>query len=102
MSNFRRKVWNPAVCAARLDGVTPHGLRDTTASLYISAGTPPKVVQRILGHGSIAITLDLYGHLYPDEMDTWATSLGESPSACGQNVATTTKTRLASPRKRPG
>ena len=29
-------------------------------------------MQRILGHASIAITLDLYGHLYPDEMDTWA------------------------------
>jgi hypothetical protein len=50
---------------------------DTAASLYIAAGTPPKVVQRILGYGSIAITLDLYGHLYPDEMDTWAARLGE-------------------------
>jgi hypothetical protein len=35
------------------------------------------VVQRNLGHGSIAITLDLYGHLYPDEMDRWADRLGE-------------------------
>jgi hypothetical protein len=33
------------------------------------------VVQRILGHASVAITLDLYGHLYPDEMDTWADRL---------------------------
>jgi integrase len=60
---------------AEVDGLTPHGLRHTAASLYISAGTPPKVVQRIIGHASIAITLDLYGHLYPDEMDTWATHL---------------------------
>lgn len=75
MSNFRRNVWNPAVRAAGLEGLTPHGLRHNAASLYISAGTPPKVVQRILGHGSIAITLDLYGHLYPDEMDTWAVRL---------------------------
>jgi hypothetical protein len=35
------------------------------------------VVQRILGHSSITITLDLYGHLYPDEMDTWADRLGD-------------------------
>jgi integrase len=77
LSNFRRKVWNPAVAEAGLQGITPHGLRHTAASLYIAAGTPPKVVQRILGHGSIAITLDLYGHLYPDEMDRWASRLGE-------------------------
>lgn len=76
-SNFRRHVWIPAVRAAGLDGLTPHSLRHTAASLYISAGTPPKVVQRILGHGSIEITLDLYGHLYPDEMDQWADRLGE-------------------------
>jgi integrase len=68
-------VWNPAVREAGLHGLTPHGLRHTAASLYISAGTPPKVVQRILGHASISITLDLYGHLYPDEMDTWAAHL---------------------------
>jgi integrase len=76
-SNFRSRVWNPAVKAADLDGLTPHGLRHTAASLYISAGTPPKVVQRILEHASITITLDLYGHLYPDEMDTWADRLGD-------------------------
>lgn len=75
MSNFRRNAWTPAVAAAGLHGLTPHGLRHTAASLYIAAGTPPKVVQRILGHASIAITLDLYGHLYPDEMDTWADRL---------------------------
>ena len=75
MSNFRRHVWTPAVITAGLTGLTPHGLRHTAASLYIAAGTPPKVVQRILGHASIAITLDLYGHLYPDEMDTWADRL---------------------------
>ena len=75
MSNFRRHVRTPAVTAAGLTGLTPHRLRHTAASLYIAAGTPPKVVQRILGHASIAITLDLYGHLYPDEMDTWADRL---------------------------
>lgn len=56
MSNFRREVGNPAVRAAGLDGLSPHGLRHTAASLYISVGTPPKVVQRILGHRSIVIT----------------------------------------------
>jgi integrase len=75
IGNVRNRVWDPAVRETGLIGLTPHGLRHTAASLYIAAGTPPKVVQRILGHSSIAITLDLYGHLYPDEMDTWAVHL---------------------------
>jgi len=91
LTNFRRSVWHPAVRAAGLDGLTIHGLRHTAASLYISAGTPPKVVQRILGHASITITMDLYGHLYSDEMDTWAQRLDEAAKRievwpkCGQN-----------------
>ncbi|WP_298326995.1 site-specific integrase [Haloactinopolyspora sp.] len=85
-SNFRRRAWAPAVRAAGLDGLTPHGLRHTAASLYISAGTPPKVVQRILGHASITVTLDLYGHLYPDEMDTWADRLGDIAGNSGGAV----------------
>ena len=78
LSNFRRAVWTPAVRAAGLDGLRIHGLRHTCASLYISAGAPPKVVQRILGHASIVITMDLYGHLYADEMDAWADRLDQT------------------------
>ena len=44
-------------------------------SVARAARTSRKVVQ--LGHGSVAITLDLYGHPYPDEMDRWADRLGE-------------------------
>ncbi|MFD2078445.1 Phage integrase family protein [Actinopolymorpha cephalotaxi] len=71
-------MWHPAVAAAGLDGLTIHGMRHTAASLYISVGTPPKVVQHILGHASITITMDLYGHLYADEMDTWAARLDDT------------------------
>jgi integrase len=83
VGNFRQRVWSPAVRAAGLDGLTIHGLRHTAASLYISACTPPKVVQRILGHASVVMTMDLYGHLYPDEMDTWAARLNEVASRSG-------------------
>jgi integrase len=75
MSNFRRHVCTPTVTTAGLTELTPHGLRHTASSLYIAAATPPKVVQRILGHASITITLDLYGHLYPDETDARADRL---------------------------
>jgi hypothetical protein len=42
----------------------------------IQAGYPPKMLQEIMGHASITTTLDLYGHLYPGEMDRYADRLG--------------------------
>ena len=40
-----------------------HDLRHTAASLWLAAGADPKVVQRVLGHATAAMTMDLYGHL---------------------------------------
>jgi hypothetical protein len=42
------------------------------------AGYPPKMLQEIMGHASITTTLDLYGHLYPAEMDRYADRLNEA------------------------
>ena len=39
-----------------------HDLRHTCAALWLGAGADPKVVQRILGQASAAMTMDLYGH----------------------------------------
>ena len=44
----------------------------------IQAGYPPKMLQEIMGHASITATLDLYGHLYPGEMDQYADRLNEA------------------------
>jgi integrase len=44
----------------------------------IQAGYPPKMLQEILGHASITTTLDLYGHLYPGDMDKYADRLGDA------------------------
>jgi len=41
-------------------------------------GYPPKMLQEIMGHASITTTLDLYGHLYPGEMDRYADRLDEA------------------------
>ena len=45
--------------------LTPHVLRHTFATRAIERGIPPKVVQELLGHSSITITLDLYTHVLP-------------------------------------
>jgi hypothetical protein len=44
----------------------------------IQAGYPPKMLQEIMGRASITTTLDLYGHLYPGEMDRCADRLNEA------------------------
>lgn len=58
--------------------VTPHDLRHTAASLAISAGANVKAVQRMLGHASAAMTLDVYGDLFDDDLDSVATALDQA------------------------
>lgn len=48
---------------AGLPRITVHGLRHTWATLALSAGVHPKVVQERLGHAGIGITLDTYSHV---------------------------------------
>ncbi|MGI8392592.1 tyrosine-type recombinase/integrase [Leucobacter sp. W1038] len=58
--------------------VTPHDLRHTAASLAISAGANVKAVQRMLGHASAAMTLDVYSELFDDDLDTVADALDQA------------------------
>ena len=44
-----------------------HALRHVAASLFIESGLPPKRIQQIMGHASITMTFDTYGHLFPDD-----------------------------------
>lgn len=56
-----RAVW----AAAELEPVGLHEARHTAASLMIAAGVNVKALSTFLGHASITITLDRYGHLMP-------------------------------------
>jgi integrase len=47
-------------------------LRHTAASLAIATGADAKVVQTMLGHKTATMTLNLYGHLFPDQLDDLA------------------------------
>ena len=73
-----RRAFDKACAEVGIEGLTPHGLRHTTASLAISAGANVKVVQRILGHATAAMTLDLYGHLLDDDLSGVAAALGKA------------------------
>lgn len=60
---FRFKT---AARRARVPVVRFHDLRHTAATLMLLRGVHVKVVSEVLGHASVAITLDLYGHVLPD------------------------------------
>jgi integrase len=79
--NFRRDVFDRAAGDAGLAGLTPHELRHTAASLAVSAGANVKAVQRMLGHASAAMTLDVYSGLFDDDLDGVAERLNRAATA---------------------
>jgi integrase len=64
-----------AVRCGRCQQADPTFPRVTAASLAISAGANPKVVQRMLGHASAAMTLDVYADLFESDLDSVADRL---------------------------
>jgi integrase len=55
--------------AATLSRRGMHALRHSTATLLLAAGVHPKVVQELLGHSQISLTLDTYSHVVPTLME---------------------------------
>ena len=64
--NFMSRVFRPAVRRSSLTPLRFHDLRHTYAALMVQANVHPKMLQAQLGHASIAVTLNTYGHLFPD------------------------------------
>jgi integrase len=60
------RVLKVAAAEAGLPDTGLHTLRHSAASVMLTHGVPFKVVSEILGHSSIAITGDVYGHVAPD------------------------------------
>ncbi|SER57390.1 Site-specific recombinase XerD [Faunimonas pinastri] len=71
--NFHKTEWPRLLGQAKLltsEGRNRyhfHALRHFAASLFIEQGLPPKRVQYLMGHASITITFDRYGHLFPGD-----------------------------------
>lgn len=74
-------------------GLRLHDLRHSYASALIAAGESVKTVQSRLGHASAMVTLDVYGHLWPDSedrtrsaVDAWLAPVADSLRTVGENV----------------
>ena len=83
-ANWKRAVgWSDAIERVGRPGLRVHDLRHTCASVWLGAGADPKVVQRILGHASAAMTMDLYGHLIDQNLWDAARKIGGILGASG-------------------
>lgn len=79
-SNFYRRVFRPAVEQAAGEGMVPagvrfHDLRHSCVALLIAQGAHPLAIKERLGHSSITVTMDQYGHLMPSLDDVLAEGL---------------------------
>jgi len=64
-SNFRKRVFEKLLPKAALRRIRFHDLRHTFASLLLQQGESPHYVKEQMGHHSIQVTVDIYGHLIP-------------------------------------
>jgi integrase len=66
-ANADTREYKAAYSDFRAPLFTPHNLRHVYASLQIEQGVTPKRLQKLIGHATLKMTLDTYGHLWPDE-----------------------------------
>jgi len=87
---FAERYFKPAALTVGLPAaLRVHDLRHTCASLLIREGASIKAVQHHLGHKSASITLDRYGHLFPEELDHLADRLDRLHAEAGLYPACT-------------
>lgn len=79
--NFYVRHFLPATRQAGLDGVRFHDLRHSCAALLVAEGAHPRAIMERLGHSSITVTLDRYGHLFPHLEEALTAGLERSRSA---------------------
>lgn len=91
----KRSWFKTAVKAAQrehktMPTITLHDLRHSAASIAVHAGANVKAVQRMLGHASAAMTLDVYADLFDADLDLVAANIDTARAAnCGQKMGKT-------------
>jgi integrase len=77
-TNLRKRSFGPLLEKAGLLPIRFHDLRHTCATLLLSRNVNPKIVSEMLGHATIAITLDTYSHVLPTMQDSATRALEDT------------------------
>ena len=72
------RSFKPLLQRTDLPNILFHDLRHTCATLLLSRGVHAKLVQELLGHSTIAVTLDTYSHVLPGMGDGLADTMDEA------------------------
>lgn len=81
-TSAKSKSWfKTAAASIGVRKINIHDLRHTAASLSVQSGANVKAIQRMLGHASAAMTLDVYADLFDDDLDTVSMALDRSRSS---------------------
>jgi integrase len=78
--NLTRRSFKPLLKRAGLPQIRFHDLRHTCATLLLTRNVNVKIVSEMLGHSTIAITLDTYSHVLPNMRDQAAAAMEEALS----------------------
>ena len=76
--NLVNRSFKPLLEKAGLPEIRFHDLRHTCATLLLGRGVHPKIVQELLGHATIAMTLDTYSHYLPSMGDQASGAMGDA------------------------
>lgn len=76
-SNLSKRGWRRLLENAGVRYRNFNTTRHTAATILLKRGVHPKVVQEMLGHSSIMVTLDVYSHVIPDMQQTAADAMAE-------------------------
>lgn len=77
VGNLTRRDFRKVLERAKLPQIRFHDLRHGTATLHLARGVHPKIVQEILGHSTIKVTMDTYSHALPAMQREAQVKLGE-------------------------
>ncbi len=88
-SHYRKRVFYKALDIAGIRKIRIHDIRHTVASLLLNAGESLKYVKDQLGHSSIKVTVDVYGHLAPEGNKEAVDKLDDIPNSIIRNLSAT-------------
>ncbi len=80
VGNLTYRSFRPLLKRTNLPQIRFHDLRHTCATLLLSKGTHPKIVQEMLGHANISMTMDTYSHVLPDMQEKAVSAMDDALS----------------------